>query len=256
MKTNIQKDSLSNTIKALHILDLIAETPSPLTVEAIAQALRYKKDTVKRVCLMFEKERYLTSRLDGRGFLPGPRLSKMARDLFVSNNHLRSVRHTILRRLSNELGKTCSICIPDGSKMIYSDRVETHWPLRIKFNVNDRVPLYCTSTGKLYLSSLPDVIRSKLLKRILFLPKTFNTITTVAGLEKEFIRIRKEGVSIDNQEFMHGMICLAVPIANTSGRFIAGLSVNAPATRLSLEEIPKILPLLRRAAQELSQSYI
>jgi len=61
----------------------------------------------------------------------------------------------IFERLANTTGETCGIAIPDGTEMIYFDRVQSNWPLQIYLPVGSRTPLWCTSSGKLYLSSLP-----------------------------------------------------------------------------------------------------
>jgi len=92
----------------------------------------------------------------------------MARDIFSNNDHWHTERQGILQRLSEEIGETCNISIPDGSQMVYFDRVETHWPLRIQLKKNDRVPIYCTASGKLFLNNLPSTKRSRLLAKIHF----------------------------------------------------------------------------------------
>ena len=41
--------------------------------------------------------------------------------------------------------------------MVYWDRVETEWPLKVQMPIGTRVPLHCSASGKMYLSSLtPD----------------------------------------------------------------------------------------------------
>jgi DNA-binding IclR family transcriptional regulator len=73
-----------------------------------------------------------------------------------------------LRQLSEEVGETCNITIPDGSQMRYLDRVETHWPLRLEFMIGTKVPLHCTASGKLFLSQLPGEQMSSLIENLNF----------------------------------------------------------------------------------------
>ena len=73
-----------------------------------------------------------------------------------------------LRQLSEEVGETCNITIPDGSQMRYLDRVETHWPLRMQFMIGTKVPLHCTASGKLFLSQLPGEQMSSLIENLNF----------------------------------------------------------------------------------------
>jgi DNA-binding IclR family transcriptional regulator len=122
----------SAALRVLSILETVAKSSTPMTATEINTKLKLPKPTIHRLCTMLENEGYLQPRLDGRGFLPGRRLSTMAMGIFSNNDHWRTERHGILQRLSEEVGETCNISIPDGSQMVYFDRVETHWPLRIQ----------------------------------------------------------------------------------------------------------------------------
>ena len=97
--------------------------------------------------------------------MPGSRLRKLSLGI-ISNEIFRSHRHAILRQLSEEVGETCNITIPDGSQMRYLDRVETLWPLRIQFMISNRVPLHYTASRKLFLSQLPGEKISSLIENL------------------------------------------------------------------------------------------
>jgi DNA-binding IclR family transcriptional regulator len=200
---------------------------------------------------MLEDEGFLQPRLDGRGYLAGRRLSNMALGIFSNNDHWRTERHAILQRLSEDLGETCNISIPDGSQMIYFDRVETHWPLRIQLQKNDRVPIYCTASGKLFLNNLPSAKRTRLLSKLDFEQYTPNTVTDIEALKQELKRLRQADIGIDDEEFMQGMVAVAVPLKNSDGQFYGALSMHAPSARMSLEVAMQHLPRMKRAAEEL-----
>lgn len=200
---------------------------------------------------MLENEGYLQPRLDGRGYLPGKRLSSMAMGIFSNNDHWSTERHSILQRLSKDIGETCNISIPNGSKMTYFDRVETHWPLRIQLQKNDSVPIYCTAGGKLFLNNLPSTKRSRLLAKLSYEQFTPNTLTDRKELKEELKRLRKLDIGVDNEEFMHGMVAVAVPLKNTDGQFYGALAMHAPSARVSLEDAISLVPRLRAAANEL-----
>ena len=200
---------------------------------------------------MLESEGYLQPRLDGRGYLAGRRLSNMALGIFSNNDHWRTERHAILQRLSEDLGETCNISIPDGSQMIYFDRVESHWPLRIQLQKNDRVPVYCTASGKLFLNNLPSSKRTRLLSKLDFEQYTPNTLTDLEALKKELKRLRQADIGVDNEEFMQGMVAVAVPLKNSDGQFYGALAMHAPSARMTLEVAMRHLPRMKQAAVEL-----
>ena len=102
-----------------------------------------------------EAQGYLLKKINGKSYMPGNRLYDMAVGV-LAHSRFRAERHAILQSLSEDIGETCNIAYPDGIQMAYSDRVETQWPLRlVQIPVGTRVPLHCTASGKLYLSTLP-----------------------------------------------------------------------------------------------------
>jgi len=143
-----------------------------------------------------------------------------------------------------------------GSHVVYLDRVESAWPFGLRFEPGSRVPLHCTSMGKLFLSLLPKQKRTMLLRAAPLHPYTANTITDLDALDAELDRIRETGISTDNQEFLAGVVCVAVSVASASGRPAAALAVSAPNARMSLEQALKHVPSLRAAAARLSETIV
>lgn len=245
------KEKSSAALRALSILETVSTSPEPMTATDINQKLKMPKPTMHRLCQMLELEGYLQPSMDGRGYRPGNRLSKMALGVLSNNDYLRSERHAILQRLSNEVGETCNISIPNGVEMIYFDRVETHWPLRVQLQINDRVPVHCTASGKLFLSNLPSAKRGRLLDKLHFERRTPNTITDIEQFKAELKRIRRDDIGIDNEEFMQGMVAVSVPLRTAEGLFFGALAIHAPCARMSLDKALEQVPKLRAAATEL-----
>jgi DNA-binding IclR family transcriptional regulator len=73
------------------------------------------------------------------------------------NGSLRAARHAILARVVEGIGETCNFTMLDGGEVIYLDRVEAAWPLRMNLSSGSRVPLHCTASGKLLLALQPKV---------------------------------------------------------------------------------------------------
>ncbi|MEH6579020.1 MAG: IclR family transcriptional regulator [Amphritea sp.] len=252
MPNSESKEKGSSILRALHILEVVANASQPITPTEINRSLKLPKPSIHRLCSQLEEEGFLQPRLDGRGLMPGPKLNKIAIATLSNNDFLRAQRHIILQQLSEKLGETCNISVPDGGGMIYFDRVETHWPLRVQLQINDRVPLHCTASGKLFLSEMSSVQRSRLLSKIPLESRTPNTLTSPEALKPELSKIRKQGVGIDNEEFFQGMIAVSVPIRDKEGRMYAALAMHAPTARLSLEQALESVSDIRKAADELA----
>ena len=84
-------------------------------------------------------------------------------------------------------------------------------------------------------------------------PRTDETITDPDFLLAEVQKTRDRGYSEDNEEFMEGMIAIAVPIIDVHGRLVSTLSFHAPTQRLTLKDAEVHLDRLRTGAKDLAQ---
>jgi len=242
----------SSIQRVLDILEVVATSERPLTPTEMSEILDIPKASVHRLCSALETQGFLQVGLSGRGLLPGHRFNRMAQGVLASSP-LRAERHAILKELSLSIGETCNIAIPDGSEMIYFDRAETHWPVRIQFQVGSRVPVYSTASGKMYLSTLPVGKRQRILNNTSLVPFTKNTLIELDQLEQELLLVAEQGYSVDNEEYIDGMVALAVPVTNAKGRLYATISLQAPVLRVSADTLEDHLPKLREAGARLSE---
>jgi IclR family acetate operon transcriptional repressor len=238
--------------RLLTALEFVAQAKEPVTAADLATSLGIPRATAYRVFARLEQEGIVIPEPGGRGFAAGERLSDLAMAALTSSTR-HAARHRVLQALVDQVGETCNLTTLTGGDVVYLDRVETHWPLRMHLSRGSRVPAYCTATGKLLLSLLPKpdmeaLIRVAPLKRF-----AENTVTDPDRLIAELARIRAEGIGIDNEEFAAGMVAVAVPVFDRNQRTIAALAVHAPVVRLSLKAARRHVPALRKAAAALSE---
>lgn len=238
-------------LRLLMIFEEVARRGVAVKPTELSEALGLAKPTVHRLLQTAEAEGFLQRDLDGRSYGPGRRLRRLSVNT-MSAEHLRTARLAILRAVADEIGETCNLAVPDREGMIYLDRVETKWPLRIQLPVGTQVPFHCTASGKLYLSTLrPKNLDGYLSARPLP-PHTDQTLTELEPLRAEIKRISERGYSTDNEEFMAGMAAIAVPIPDEQGRLVATLSVHSPIQRHDINGLIPHLEVLRQGANKLS----
>ncbi len=242
---------IPTNLRLLMVLEAMAEAGVPVTPTEVNQTLGLPKPTIHRLFTTLENEGFIQREIDGRGYSPGRRMRRMSTGI-LSSLRIRTARVAILSKLAEEIGETSNIAIPDRDAMVYLDRVETKWPLRIQLPVGTRVPFYCTASGKMYLSSLDrrhlrNYALSAQLDR-----RTDRTITDPDALIAEAMEIRERGYSTDNEEFMDDMIAVAVPILDGNGRLVSTLSFHAPAQRLAMSDAIGHVARLSASAERLS----
>lgn len=238
--------------RMLSALEYIAAADGPITASDMASDLHIPRATAYRICARLEQERILIPDLSGRGYSAGKRLSDMSITVLV-NSTAHGARHRVLQRLVDQLGETCNLTTLIGSEIVYVDRVETDWPLRMHLNPGSRVPIHCTATGKLLLSLLPERRRQELITAAPLRRYTEATITDPLQLTEVLDSTRSEMVGVDDEEFVAGMVAVAVPVLNQAGEACAALAVHGPKVRLTQELAREHVPALRGAASQLSR---
>lgn len=251
MTKDLSSDTIPTNLRLLLVLEEVARAGVPVTPTDVNIQLGLPKPTIHRLFATLEDEGFLQHDIDGRAYSPGHRFRHMATGV-LSSLRIRAARLAVLRKLSATVGETCNIALPDRDAMIYLERIETEWPLRIQLPIGTTVPFYCTASGKMYLSTLPKSHLARYATSETLKANTDNTITDPDTLIQAIDNVRKNGYSFDDEEFMDGMIAVAVPIPDGSGRMVATLSFHAPTIRFSIKKALEFLPALRSAAADLA----
>jgi len=238
--------------RTLRLMSLLAEQGRPMTLAELTAQLQLPKVTVHRLCANLVAGGFLARDIDERSFTVGPALRELA---FNTLNHatLRGLRHAVLKELVNEIGETCNFTTLDGAEVLYLDRVEARRPLRLTIDIGAHVPLHCSASGKLLLAHMPKRQRDTVIRRIPMPALTPSTLTTPDALKAECEEILHTGFARDREEFVVGLIAVAVPVRDKQRAVRGTISVHAPVARMSMQEAETRLDALQRAAEAMSR---
>lgn len=240
--------------KAIAILEAVGSDLRPLAIPDIAAELDLPRQTVHRVVRQLEEIDLLVRDPSRERYTIGPRFRRLAISA-ISTWQQTGVTHAILQRLVDEVGETCNIGMLDGNEVIYVDRCECDWPLRVQLKAGSHVPVHCTAIGKLLLAYQDGETRRRVISTAGLARYTKNTITDPKALDSALDEICSQGYSINDQEDAVGLIALAVPVFDPQAEVIAGLAVHAPEARLSIADAKKLLPRFQAAAAEISAAW-
>lgn len=236
--------------KGLTILEALGDGARGLSIAEIVARTDLPKQTVHRVAGQLEELGLIARDHGGDRYRFAGRLRRLARSVLTSGAQTLNTRR-ILTDLVGELGETCNVGILDGAEVLYIDRVECHWPLRMQLHPGSRVPVHCTALGKLLLAHLePDRVQS-LVNSLPLEQFTPHTLVTPDALQSALKTIREQGYAVNEEEDFLGLSALAVPVRDISGRVMAGLAVHAPIARFPLSKMLERRGLLEEAAQRI-----
>ena len=245
----------SAALRAFRVLETLAESSRPLSLAELVDTIELPKQTIHRILKQMQDSWLITRSPGSRKYACSSRVNRFALNVMI-NSGVTAARHAILRDLVEHIGETCNITMLSGTDIVYIDRVETEWALRVHLQAGSTVPLHCTSSGKLLLSLLPKVQRERLLRTLPLAAVSPHSITERIALRKELDQTRRRKYGINNQENLQGIIAIAVPIMLDRNRACAAVAVQAPIARMSLEQLLTHLPAMNEAAKRLKETFL
>lgn len=245
-------DAKTATDRSLAIIDLVLSAGAPLSAKLIGAGLDLPKATAHRLIGSLESKGLIVKDPVSGGYLAGPALCDMAFKILRKSGET-AARHTILSELAAGTGETCNLGILDGSEARYIDRVEAlASPLRLDFRPGSRVPLYCSAMGKIFLSQMSETALARYLSAVRREPFTCATLTDEAVLRAAIAEVRSAQYAIDDEEYIAGVNCLALPVPSRRGKHLIAIAVQAPKSRKTVGDLKSFLPVLKSAAQRLA----
>ncbi len=238
--------------KAFRLMHALFSAPSPPQLTELAEQLDMPKPSVHRLLNQLEEVGAVQRDLAGRGYTVGPAGVRLGVEALSARMRQPQVR-AIMRRLVDQIGESCNLSILNDDEVLYLERVECDWPLRMQLSAGSRVPVHATASGKLFIAQLTARQRRKMLEGLRLEKFTPNTITEPEAIEAECAAIRACGYSINREEYHLGLIGVSTPIFGKTGAVVATVSIHAPVFRMSADAALGHLPLLQQAAEEIAE---
>lgn len=246
-------ERIPTNLRTLLILEILGKSDRAMTATEINESLRLPKQTVHRLCATLEENGFLIRRGTSRRYQVARRLREMGAGLlYNSRDHV--FRHQILKDVAQTVGESVNYVIPQDTGMTYLDRVETDWAFRIQLPIGTQVPFHCSASGKCFLASLSPTARKKMVASLKLEARTNKTHMSPEALLTELAQIAREGFALDREEFMEGMVAIAVPVTDSRGRFIAALAYHGPKPRMTLTDAMAHVAFLQASAKGLGDA--
>ncbi|MEM6636785.1 MAG: IclR family transcriptional regulator [Pseudomonadota bacterium] len=247
------QDRIPTNLRTLMILEVLGKSAHPMTATEINHTLGLPKQTVQRLCTTLEKQGFISRQGRSKRYHTARRLRDLGAAL-LNNSRIHIARRQILSQVAEEVGETVNFVVPEDDGMSYLDRVETDWAFRIQLPIGTHVPFHCTASGKCFMASLSSAVRGRFVAALNMAPLTSATHTEPLALLDELSAIGKRGYSLDEEEFLDGMIAIAVPVTDWDGKFVAALAFHGPTQRISIPDAIAQRGILQSASRRLTEA--
>ena len=242
-------ESIRAVERALDVLMCFTSRTPELSMTEISEMIGINKSTVHRLLATLEGKRFVERDAITGVYRPGFRLVQLA-SLTLEHNDLRRLASPFLQSLCDQFRENVNLSVLDDIDVVYLDVIESPQRVKLAAELGQRLPAFCTASGKSILAFLPEERVRNILAR--GMPKyTQNTLISENAFWEDMRQTREQGYATSEQEFEDGINAIAAPICRQP---IASVSVAGPAYRLTRERMieigPELLTTVKKIAQE------
>ena len=227
-----RRDSVQSLERALDLVEALADG-GELGVTELANRTGLVPSTAHRLLHTLTKRGYVSQSSESGRYLLGFKVVEVASGLEQRLERLRLAARPHLERIQRATGETVNLVVLDADRVVYVDQVEGSRNVRMFTTVGTSVPAHTTGAGKAIMAAgPPDTLSSLYGDREPLERLTAHTLVTLEALEDDFVRIRRRGYAVDNEEHEEGVGCVASAVFDHSGRPCAAISVSGPSVRI------------------------
>jgi PcaR/PcaU/PobR family beta-ketoadipate pathway transcriptional regulator len=240
--------------KALSVIRAFSSRNRTMTLAEIAAGAEITRSSAQRIVFTLEALGYIRKHERTRRFLLTPRALSIGCN-YLEADQLVDCANPFLASLNVECQESVAMTEPDGLEMVYVARFPSHKYAPIHVPVGKRIPMYCTGSGRAYLSRRPESESLEVLSQSERKPYTPMTKTDVNEIAEMLREARVRGYAYNNEELYIGDISIAAPVINSAGQSIAAVHVSAPGSRWTFAEASqKLAPLVIECARSVSNA--
>jgi IclR family transcriptional regulator, KDG regulon repressor len=242
------RDDRAAIDKAFSLLSALGEHGSwGVGVSELARRAELSKSTAFRVLGMLERNA-MVERV-GTKYRLGARLHELGKSVYApGQDRIRDLLLPFLADLYEITRHTVHLASLHGTDVVYLAKLYGHRSAAAPSRIGARLPAHCTAVGKVMLAYDPAAATEALsmpLDRL-----THHSICDADALAAELMRVRQDGIAVDQGESQPGLICVAAPVTGHYGRPLAAMSVCAPGGT----DMRPVTASLRRVCASASQA--
>lgn len=250
-----EKEEKSNIVKSVMKALLIMEEldrAGKLSLGELSARLHMDKATVHRLVNTMKEAGYINQNPVSKEYTNSLKLLAMG-SRAMQENGVEQTARPYVKELAEQTSETVNLGIMAGHEVIYIDKLESTFTIKVGLDIGTSVPCYCSGLGKIMLACTEQEKLLKILNSVTFEAYTDQTITNKEQLLQELAVSRQRGYSLDNEEYVVGLICFGAPILNYHGEPAAAISISCPQYRYD-EKRHKLLyaELVMDAARKIS----
>jgi len=260
--------TFQNVKKALELLEILAESPKPLTLQSLAEAVSFSSGkTFRLLAILMEKGLVELDAVSGayqlgaRTAAFGKKLmrrsgnpdgARPAQQKFLDSSNLVSYSHPIMEELAGKYDEAVYMTVIKNDEVLFLNMVDCAQQIKAEPLVGRKFPFFTNAAGKVMKAVDSWDLLEKLCKR----DERPGRWPDMEQLASELQLIRATGVAVDNGGLGDGIISVAVAVRDYAGKVVGALTMLGPSFRMLGERIDnEIIPAMQEGAGILSKRF-
>lgn len=211
--------------RAMNILEILSQGTN-IPLREICMKVNLNKTTTHRILQSLKENGYVKQNKLGQYSLT----YKMFRvgNRIIQNTDFTQPAKSYITKLAVDTNQTIHLVIRDGNQILYIDKFSPEntqnsmeWS-----KIGKRAPLYCTAAGKAILANCTIEDLKNIWEKTEIIKYTARTITNYDNLVDNLKLIKKNGYSIEYEEYELGLYCIGASIFNSKKEVVASISIS------------------------------
>lgn len=235
--------------RAVSILFALASHPGGINLADLSRETGLTMTTVHRMLAALRSKKLARETPDG---LHGLGLGTLVLSgAYLDGLDLRTEAHPYLDRLNGDTHETCHLGSLASPQIVYIEKRDSTHPVRMFSRVGGTMPAVLTAVGRAILANSSD---ESVANTLADTRSQLGEIVDETAFRAQLKEVRWKGYSTDLEENEKGICCVGAPIMDSTGRVIAAISVSTPSERFDRLNIASLGALVRRTADDISES--
>jgi DNA-binding IclR family transcriptional regulator len=236
--------------KCFAILELLAQSKTPLGISEISRKLDLNKSSVFNTVHTLRDLNVLENQPGGK-FIFGTRLYILG-NMAGKSSALIQTAHPYLRAINERTKLSAFLGLRSDRQAVLIDKADSAYELKVSSEIGMQMPILAGAGIKAMLAQLSDEEIDEILARTELKRYTPYSITDKAVYKEEILEVRKQGIAYDKEEYIEGMVAFAVPIKANGRDLQTAIWAVGLKHQVLDRSVPELTALLKEMSEEIN----
>ena len=243
--------------QTLRILSLLARSRGPMAASMIATQLELPRSTVYHLLTTLQQHGFVMHLPEEKRYGLGIAAVELS-SAYERQEPLSRLGRPLIAQLVDRLGESCHLAVPHGRDVLYVVEERAPGARRLITDVDVRLPMQLTASGRAILAALPKAqVRALFPDREAFVhrhedPEGAEHIDRYSKLRSVLDDTLTRGYALERGSVTAGLASIGVPVLDHRGWPVAAIAVTFAEDGIDPDQFAGMAQDVRTTAQTLS----